>query len=112
MWGYSKSKELKLLEEIHQSLFFNNQKLEKIMATVADIQTELDKVKTDYETVKAQNATIIAALQAQIAAGGGASEADLQAILDKATAVDAEVAGDINAAAGTGTGTPASGATA
>lgn len=74
-------------------------KLNKMDDLQTQIANELTQIKADYETVKKQNADIIAALQAQIAAGGGATAAQLQSILDNATAVDKEIAGDINGAA-------------
>jgi archaellum component FlaC len=94
----------RLLAAILEQNNFIIKKLNKMDDLQTQIANELTQIKADYETVKKQNADIIAALQAQIAAGGGATNAQLQAILDNATTVDKEIAGDIN--------TPASGATA
>jgi hypothetical protein len=85
----------RLLAAIVEQNHFIIKKLSKMSDVQTQITEELAQIKTDYETVKKQNADIIAALQAQIAAGSGATNEQLQAILDTAAVLDKEIAGDI-----------------
>ncbi len=65
-----------------------NQELRQAMATAADFQAIIDKLKADVQAV----IDLIAALKAQIAAGG-LSAMDEQAVLDQLTAVETGLAG-------------------
>lgn len=60
-----------------------------------ELQTQLTNLGADYETLKKQNAAIIQALKDK-----GASDADVQSLIDSAAALDKEVKDDTTAGAG------------
>ena len=63
----------------------------KQMATKEELNAGIDKLQADLDAKQAALATLIQSLKDQIAAGTAATPEDLQAMLDKITAVDEDV---------------------
>lgn len=71
----------KELHSLRETLFINNQKLDLIMATFAEVQQALTDLQASIDTKQAAIAQAIADLEAKIAAGAATPE-ELQTIVD------------------------------
>jgi peptidoglycan hydrolase CwlO-like protein len=87
-----------VLTKIYVELIALNHRLDKLMASVADLSAELDTVKADLAALISGVGTEvgslqsqIAALQAQIASGTGITAAQLDPVLASAQAIDAQI---------------------
>lgn len=72
----------KLLTEIHEIVNINKIKIKSIMATIEEVQQALTDLQTSIDAKQQAIADAIAALEAQIAAGQGATPEQLQGLLD------------------------------
>lgn len=99
-WFHGKSREeqyLGIIQEFHHLI---NQKLNKMGDQLSALQAANEQFAKDFEALRTQNATIIQALKDKIAAGGGATDADLQGMLAQVTGLDNEAKSDLAAGAG------------
>ena len=76
---------------IQQQLHFLNQNLIKIMATIEEVQQAVTDLQASVDAKQDAIAAAIAALEAQVAAGGAATPEQLQDIIDKLKATQADV---------------------
>lgn len=77
--------------KIHHLLFKLKKNHQKIMATLEELNAKADALQASVDAKQAAIAAAIADLQAQIAAGSGATAEQLQGVVDKLSATQADV---------------------
>lgn len=75
-----------------ESFLSIHQKLDKIMATIEEVQQAVADLQAQVDTTQAAIAAAIKALEDQIAAGSAATPEQLQGIIDSLKAVQSDVA--------------------
>lgn len=86
----------KELEKIYKLLFTNNLKIDKLMASIQDLNAKLDELQASLDAEQQQILDAIAALEQTIAdlqaiVEEGGTEAERQALLDKMDDIKADL---------------------